>query len=107
MSDTTGLSACNDSIAIRLILYSNLARNSKMSLVRLAILECDTPIDPVLLKYGRYGDIFEALLKRGLEQTNIGGNQLAIEFSKWDVVKAQQYPEEAEYDALLLSGSSE
>lgn len=81
--------------------------NLAMPQVRLAILECDTPVDAVRLKIGKYGDIFEKLLNKGLEESQLTPDQLTLQFSKWDVVTAQEYPKQGEYDALLLTGSSE
>lgn len=71
--------------------------------LRIAVLECDTPIPPVVAKFGVYGDIFEDLLKRGLEAST---STAEIEVSKWHVVENPVYPNPNECDALLLTGSS-
>lgn len=71
--------------------------------LRIAVLECDTPIDPVKAKFGGYGDIFEGLLKRGLQASN---STAEIQVSKWHVVENPVYPDPNDCDALLLTGSS-
>lgn len=69
-------------------------------LLRVAVLECDTPIPPVKEKLGGYGDIFEGLLKRA------GNSTAEIVVSKWHVVGNPVYPDPNEVDAFLLTGSS-
>jgi hypothetical protein len=79
-------------------------KSGKMSRpLRIAVLECDTPIPPVQAKFGGYGDIFENLLMKGLEASN---STAKIEVSKWHVVGNPIYPNPNECDALLLTGSS-
>ena len=73
--------------------------------LRIAVLECDTPIPPVTERLGGYGEIFERLLKKGLEASPDSGVELA-EISKWHVVDNPVYPDPNKYDAFLLSGSS-
>lgn len=68
--------------------------------LRIAVLECDTPIQPVVDKFGNYGEIFERLL------TNAAGSSVNMEISKWNVVGNPIYPNPNEVDAFLLSGSS-
>lgn len=68
--------------------------------LRIAVLECDTPIPPVVSTHGTYGDIFERLL------TNAAGSSVPVEISKWHVVENPVYPDPNEVDAFLLSGSS-
>lgn len=85
---------------------------------RLAILECDTPIDAIRAKYGSYGDVFEALLlgaSASAEDAGAGGDddddalehqaQPRLEISKWDVVTAQEYPDPRDVDGVLVTGS--
>lgn len=72
--------------------------------LRVAVLECDTPIPAVTSKFGGYGDIFEGLLKRGVEAN--GDPELSVQVSKWHVVENPQYPNPKEVDAFLLTGSS-
>lgn len=73
--------------------------------LRIAVLECDTPIAPIKEQLGGYGEIFTRLLNKGLEAS--GDSRVDIqEISKWHVVDNPIYPDPNEYDALLLSGSS-
>ena len=71
--------------------------------IRIAVLECDTPSPLVQAKFGGYGDIFEGLLTRELEESS---STAEIEVSKWHVVENPIYPDPNECDALLLTGSS-
>lgn len=73
--------------------------------LRIAILECDTPIPPIKEQLGGYGDIFTRLLNKGLEASQDVTVEFA-EISKWHVVDNPVYPDPNEYDAFLLSGSS-
>ena len=41
--------------------------------LRIAILECDTPLDNTRAKYGGYGGVFTALLKAGADALNYPG----------------------------------
>ncbi|KAJ5594635.1 uncharacterized protein N7459_000843 [Penicillium hispanicum] len=71
--------------------------------LRVAVIECDTPIPPVQTKLGNYGDIFERLLQRGLQTS--GNSTVDIQVSKWNVVDNPVYPNPDECDAFLLTGS--
>lgn len=71
--------------------------------LRVAILECDTPIDPVRAQFGTYRDIFEKFLHEGVKNS---GNDVALHCSKWHVVENPVFPEPDDFDALLLTGSS-
>lgn len=71
--------------------------------LRVAILECDTPVAPVVEQVGNYGVIFEALLKKGLVAAS---SSVDFEISKWNVVGNPVYPNPNDIDAFLLSGSS-
>ncbi|KAF2275561.1 class I glutamine amidotransferase-like protein [Westerdykella ornata] len=75
--------------------------------LRIAILECDTPLDGTRAKYGGYGGVFKALLSRAadaLEDPDISSKN-AFEFSIYDVVNKQEYPDLENIDAVLLTGS--
>lgn len=72
--------------------------------LRIAVLECDTPIDPLRERYGTYGDFFERLLRTSLQE--LGKSETELQISKWDVVNNTNYPDPKQFDALLLSGSS-
>ena len=74
-------------------------------LLRIAILECDTPIDPIKDQRGTYGDVFKELFDKSrseLEQTNLP----RLEFYKYDVVEREEYPSLDKVDAILMTGSS-
>lgn len=76
-----------------------------MAPLRLAVLECDTPMDVVLERYGRYGDIFERDLQLAATRLNCKVDSLVV--LKWDVVNTTAYPEPDDIDAVLLTGSRE
>lgn len=78
-----------------------------MPTLRIAILECDTPMDKVLDKYGSYGDIFTALLRQAAQDLTAAGEKVQVECSNYDVVHKQEYPEDLDkVDAVLMTGSS-
>lgn len=74
------------------------------SKIRIAVLECDTPLTPVREKYGGYGGVFKNLLHAGARHADIPENDLEI--SVYDVVTKMEYPELADVDSILLTGSS-
>ena len=71
--------------------------------LRLAILECDTPLDGTRAKYGSYGGVFTSLLHAGAETLGIPGDDLRI--TRWDVVEKGEYPDLQDIDAVLITGS--
>jgi hypothetical protein len=76
--------------------------------IRIAVLECDTPMDAVKAKYGTYGDVFTRLLQSGadaLGMPEVVSSNKGLEISKWDVVNKQEYPELEDIDAILMTGS--
>ncbi|KAH6724775.1 class I glutamine amidotransferase-like protein [Leptodontidium sp. MPI-SDFR-AT-0119] len=76
--------------------------------LRIAILECDTPLENTRAKYGGYGGVFTALLKAGADALNYPGlsSSSGLDLSTWDVVTAQSYPPSLDdIDAILLTGS--
>lgn len=77
--------------------------------LRIAILECDEPIGNTKARYGGYGGVFSALLHASAKQmaeTDGTGQEPKMDITKWDVVKEERYPDLAEVDAVLLTGSS-
>ncbi|KAF7591083.1 hypothetical protein BBP40_001982 [Aspergillus hancockii] len=74
-------------------------------IVRVAVLECDIPLDPVTDRYGKYGVIFKRLLTAGLQE--LGAADVELQTTGWDVMHNQVYPRPEEFDALLLTGSIE
>ena len=75
---------------------------------RIAILECDTPLDKVRKKYGGYGAIFKTLLEKGADALGHPdvSSKKGLEISYFDVVTKQEYPTVENIDAVLLTGSS-
>jgi hypothetical protein len=73
---------------------------------RLAVLECDTPIDVVKERYGTYGDIFTNLLTTGLLNLKSRHPKTSLDIRKWDVVTERLYPDLSTIDGILLTGSS-
>ncbi|EHA26239.1 hypothetical protein ASPNIDRAFT_172301 [Aspergillus niger ATCC 1015] len=76
--------------------------------LRIAILECDTPVEKVNNKYGGYRGVFSLLLRESaaaLGQPDKLDPETGLEFSGWDVVTAQEYPNLEDVDAIVLSGS--
>jgi hypothetical protein len=75
--------------------------------LRIAILECDTPLDGTRSKYGGYGGVFTALLRAGADALSHPGlsSTAGLELTTWDVVTAQEYPSLDSIDAILMSGS--
>ena len=77
--------------------------------LRIAILECDTPVPNVQRKYGGYGPIFKSLLERGadaLGEPDLISSKQGMDITYFDVVQ-QEYPKLEDIDAVLLTGSSE
>ena len=77
--------------------------------LRIAILECDEPIGRTKEKYGGYGGVFKALLQAATQHIaqQDGESPIELDITKWDVVKAELYPNLDNVDAVLLTGSSE
>ncbi|KAK4985497.1 hypothetical protein LTR50_005904 [Elasticomyces elasticus] len=78
--------------------------------LRIAILECDTPLDRTRAKYGGYGGVFEELLDKGADQLNMpdvirSGKGGGMDITKWDVEKDETYPNIDDIDAILITGS--
>jgi len=77
--------------------------------LRIAILECDTPLENANAKYGGYGGVFTALLRasaKALGQPDKLDPETGLEISKWDVVNGEEYPNLEDIDAILMTGSS-
>ncbi|MCJ1292285.1 hypothetical protein MMC34_003835 [Xylographa carneopallida] len=71
--------------------------------LRIAILECDTPLPNTRSQYGGYGGVFTALLTAGAHSISLNRSELHI--STWDVVDKQEYPSLDDVDAVLMTGS--
>ena len=72
--------------------------------IRIAVLECDTPLTKTREKYGGYGGVFTELLHSAADVIHMPRDDLDI--SKWDVVNgAGEYPALDDIDAILITGS--
>jgi hypothetical protein len=79
----------------------------RLPLLRIAILECDTPLTATRAKYGDYGGVFKALLSAGADALNHPNlsSKYGLSLTNWEVVEAQEYPQLDEIDAILITGS--
>lgn len=76
-------------------------------LPRIALLVCDKPIPQVASKYGEYPVMFTDLLRSSLPPSISAALDAGTALlDAYDVRFAQEYPDEIEYDALILTGSS-
>lgn len=80
---------------------------SQTKKIRVAVLECAEPADAIKEREGTYGDMFEKLLRDGLNALTNEETKDDVELivSKWPVFEKEDYPRLEEVDALLLSGS--
>lgn len=84
-----------------------------MAPLRIAVLECDTPLDMTRHKYGGgYGGVFRALLESGAaalaEEEQPGGSHarpVELEVTKYNVELEEHYPDVEDVDAVLITGS--
>lgn len=75
--------------------------------LRIAVLECDTPVGRTKEKYGGYGNLFKELLSNGAKLLQEKGEgEVELDITKYDVVNQEVYPELENVDAVLLTGSS-
>ncbi|KAE9370132.1 class I glutamine amidotransferase-like protein [Stipitochalara longipes BDJ] len=75
--------------------------------LRIAILECGTPLPNTVNKYGSYGGVFASLLRSGadaLSYPNLSSSS-GLSISTFDVINTQSYPSLQEIDAILLTAS--
>ncbi|KAK0763526.1 hypothetical protein N5P37_002903 [Trichoderma harzianum] len=72
-----------------------------------AILECDTPIEPVVKQFGSYGDIFERFLRNGLAKylKHTTSQDVDLRLIKSNMVDMGDLPAFDQVDCLLLTGS--
>ncbi|KAJ9644671.1 hypothetical protein H2199_003634 [Coniosporium tulheliwenetii] len=76
--------------------------------LRIAILECDTPLTRTKSKYGGYGGVFKSLLEAGadaLGQPDLVSSKKGLDITTYDVVNEERYPTLENVDAVLISGS--
>ncbi|KAL4889441.1 class I glutamine amidotransferase-like protein [Aspergillus ambiguus] len=72
--------------------------------LRIAVLECDTPVEKIDKKYNGYHGVFSALLRESAQALGLDPTT-GLDVSRWDVVTKQEYPRLEDVDALLLTGS--
>jgi len=75
---------------------------------RIALLICDIPADPIREKHGDYARIFGTFLEESLKpinQTRSADLQSTFTLEPFDV-RAQIYPKDDDYDAILITGSA-
>ena len=78
--------------------------------LRIAVLECDTPLPNTKKIFQGYGGVFERLLRSGakaLDKADLDP-ETSLEFSFWQVeLNPDKYPDPENVDAILITGSSE
>jgi hypothetical protein len=77
--------------------------------LRIAILECDSPLPETKRRFGGYGGVFEHLLRSGAKALNRPDldPETGFEFSRWQVEQEpDKYPDPETIDAILITGSS-
>lgn len=87
--------------------YTSTAAKMRQRL-RLAILECDTPLPNTASNYGGgYGGVFKALLNSASKAEGHGDADNILDISTYQIEKeGATYPDLEKVDALLLTGSS-
>jgi GMP synthase-like glutamine amidotransferase len=72
--------------------------------LRIAILECDTPLPGTVAQYGSFGGVFTSLLRAGASTLSPPLHESDLVLSAYDVVQ-QKYPSLDSIDAVLISGA--
>jgi len=76
--------------------------------IRLAILECDTPLPNTRQQYGGYGGVFKALLDSAAKAEGFSEADEILDISSHQIeANPDDYPDINGVDALLMTGSSE
>ncbi len=81
--------------------------SSKLPL-RIAILECDTPLEKTKAKYGGYGGVFRQMLERSADALQYPGlsSKQGLELTYFQVEQHPElYPSLDNIDAILITGS--
>jgi hypothetical protein len=63
--------------------------------LRIAVLECDTPLPDTDSRYHGYGGVFTALLKTSAETLHQGDRldpETDLQISRWDIMSRIEYP---------------
>jgi hypothetical protein len=81
----------------------------KMKLpLRIAILECDTPLEKTKAKFGGYGGVFKQLFERGADKLGHPGlsSKEGMELKMFKVENNPElYPRIEDIDAIIITGS--
>lgn len=73
--------------------------------LRIAILECDTPLPNTKARFQDYGGVFEHLLRAGAKSMG-RPSQEDLVFTKHQVeLDPENYPDLDDVDAILITGS--
>ncbi|RMZ89700.1 hypothetical protein DV736_g3094, partial [Chaetothyriales sp. CBS 134916] len=74
--------------------------------LRVAILECDSPLPHTQAKFGGYGGVFQALLRSGAKLLERPDPEHGFDFSNHQIeTDPESYPSLSDLDAILLTGS--
>lgn len=75
--------------------------------LRIATLECDTPLPQTQEVYHGYGGVFEALLRAGARASGYPDADTGLQFSNHQIeTDPDNYPNPKDIDAILITGSS-
>jgi hypothetical protein len=75
--------------------------------LRIAMLECDTPLPNTKAKFQDYGGVFEFLLKCGAKALGRPDPESGLQIKKYQIeLNPQNYPDLKDIDAILITGSS-
>ncbi|KAF2423671.1 class I glutamine amidotransferase-like protein [Tothia fuscella] len=75
--------------------------------LRIAVLECDIPLDKTRAKFGGYGGVFELLLNNAADALGHPGlsSKEGLDIRKYNVIHEELYPNIEDIDAILITGS--
>jgi hypothetical protein len=74
--------------------------------LRIAILECDTPLPNTEAKYGGYGGVFEKLLRSGARALGQPDPETGLKIFNYQIqLNPDNYPDLDDIDAILITGS--
>jgi len=75
--------------------------------LRIAILECDTPMEKTKAKFGRYGRVHQQMLERAADQLGHPGLSAkeGLDVTMYNVELEEVYPELDAIDAIHITGS--
>ena len=76
--------------------------------MRIAVLECDSPLPKTAALYHGFGGVFEALLKAGAQDLGRPDPHSGLQISHHQIeLHPDHYPDLKDIDAILITGSSE